>query len=443
LKKFVDNRLSDTKTFPMKKVTIFHRIWTRLSDRKKLPRLLWFPPKRQLDLDVDEWKRQHDEVSSSLRRMMLTLLGYSFFCFLTLGAPDSSLIASDAKIKVPFAGTEVSFAAFLFIGPLVLIGITAYIHILLGYWLSLGKRGEVVGLPYIFNIDNSVANWLANFIFYWLPCFVLGFFVWKALPRHFEASLLYIQTVIFIFFIVVLKIRRLPEARRGFKFINLWFWGLLIGASIFCISVFFVPSPFLFRKMNLHKAKLEEQDLRLARLPGAILAEANLRGANLSRANLRGANLRGAKLQKANLREADLEAADLTAANLGTANLTAAHLWIAKLTGADLTGADLRKAVLNAADLTAANLEGAYLTGAELTGAYLMGAKLGGAKLGGVDLCDAHTLYDAELDSPELRKKVEAKCPDKLTEESKKTYSAIGEKLDIPYAELLDMLPQW
>jgi len=32
---------------------------------------------------------------------MITLLGYSFFCILTLAAPDVSLIARDAKIKVP------------------------------------------------------------------------------------------------------------------------------------------------------------------------------------------------------------------------------------------------------------------------------------------------------------------------------------------------------
>ena len=50
-----------------------------------------------------------------------------------MAAPDASLIASDAKIKVPFAGTEVSYQAFLLIGPLTMFGFAIYLHILLGH----------------------------------------------------------------------------------------------------------------------------------------------------------------------------------------------------------------------------------------------------------------------------------------------------------------------
>ena len=153
------------------------KIWVRLSDRNKLPLRLCNPQKRQLDFDADEWRRQHDEVSISLRRAMVTLLGYSFFCMLTLAAPDASLIAKDAKIQVPFAGTEVSYQAFLMIGPLTMFALVIYLHLLLGHWLSLGKHKDTFGMPYIFNIDNKAANWLANFIFYWLPCLVLAFFL--------------------------------------------------------------------------------------------------------------------------------------------------------------------------------------------------------------------------------------------------------------------------
>jgi hypothetical protein len=159
---------------------------------------LWFPPKRQLDLDADEWKRQHDDVSNSLRRTMMALLGYSFFCMLTLAAPDVSLIAKDAQINVPFAGTDVSYQAFLIIGPLTMFALVSYLHILLGHWLSLGKHKDTFGLPYIFNIDNKAANWLASFIFYWLLFLVLAFFSWKALPRPEESRLLIIQTAIFL-----------------------------------------------------------------------------------------------------------------------------------------------------------------------------------------------------------------------------------------------------
>ena len=194
------------------------KIWVRLSDRNKLPLRLCNPQKRQLDFDADEWRRQHDEVSISLRRAMVTLLGYSFFCMLTLAAPDASLIAKDAKIQVPFAGTEVSYQAFLMIGPLTMFALVIYLHLLLGHWLSLGKHKDTIGMPYIFNIDNKAANWLANFIFYWLPCLVLAYFSWKALPRSNEASLTIMQAVIFFTCMVVLRIRRLPDEQHRFKF---------------------------------------------------------------------------------------------------------------------------------------------------------------------------------------------------------------------------------
>ena len=99
---------------------------------------------------------------------------------------------------------------------------------------------------------------------------------------------------------------------------------------------------------------------------GAALEETDLRGANLNRADIEEADLSGADLREANLRGARLRGADLRGANL---------------CGADFDRTDLKRA----------NLEGANLMGAM----YLQAEQL----------CEAKTLYQAELD-PRLERKV-------------------------------------
>jgi uncharacterized protein YjbI with pentapeptide repeats len=409
---------------------------------------------------------------------MITLLGYSFFCMLTLAAPDVSLIARDAKIKVPFAGTEVSYQAFIIIGPLTMFVLAIYLHILLGHWLSLGKHKDTSGLPYIFNIDNKTANWLANLIFYWLPCLVPAFFSWKALPRPKESFLLIIQTAIFFSCMVLLRIRRFPDDQHRFKFnvlyLFVWLLGvcLLLGAQL----------GFYERSLDLFRADLSKKDLRNTYLFKANLVEADLNGANLQAADLEGADLRAADLREtiireANLSRAELQKADLRGANLGNAilmgfdplaaayleaallrdsllgtvylqgadlraadlretiipgaNLRAANLQAADLRGADLRAADLRETIIRGANLRAANLQAADLEGADLRAAdlretiireaNLREANLGRADLRGAkgltveQLCNASTLYEAILDQ-EIEAQIKQKCPKLLKE---------------------------
>jgi uncharacterized protein YjbI with pentapeptide repeats len=76
-------------------------------------------------------------------------------------------------------------------------------------------------------------------------------------------------------------------------------------------------------------------------------------------------------------------------------------LWGADLGGADLRGVDLKRADLEEADLSGADLEEAKLRDADLRGANLMGAM----HLRAEQLCEAKTLYQAELD-PDLESEV-------------------------------------
>ena len=96
---------------------------------------------------------------------------------------------------------------------------------------------------------------------------------------------------------------------------------------------------------DLRFENLDEADLSLANLSGALLRDSDLFKANLNGADLSGADLRGVNFREANLSEADLSAANLEDATLFRANLTEANL-----TGANLSGADIDEA--NLADVT-------------------------------------------------------------------------------------------
>ena len=104
----------------------------------------------------------------------------------------------------------------------------------------------------------------------------------------------------------------------------------------------------------------------------------------------------GADLEEADLRGADLETADLEEADLSGADLGEADLGGAQLRDADLRGANLCFADFGNADLKRADLEGADLMGA--------------MHLQAEQLCEAKTLYQAELD-PDLESQVKERCP--------------------------------
>ena len=102
---------------------LLSRIWTRLSDGSKHPRRWWWPPDPPVSEGDPNIQDLHDEASKTIRRVMLTIVGYSFFLILTLGTPDKVLVENNNKITLPFADIGVNFANFLIVGPIVLIGL--------------------------------------------------------------------------------------------------------------------------------------------------------------------------------------------------------------------------------------------------------------------------------------------------------------------------------
>lgn len=418
-------------------------VFARLADRSSWPRRSWWPivNAKELPAGEGEWRRQHDEVSRTIRRVMMTLIGYSFFCLLTLGASDESLIRKDATIKIPFAGIDVSYVAFLGIGPAVLIGLIIYLHIFVERWWLLGHgRKHSLPLPFIFNMGSRVSDWLSGFIFYWLSPLLLLAFALKAAPRPLSAYSLLVLMILTTFSLIWLQIRRCPDERR--RWCNPVLWSLVPVLITALVTASIVPQGIIQRPLSLYQVDLHNEDLEginlaYANVERANFQDAKLRQAHLYRAKLRGANLRGTDLRRAQLSQADLGGVDLTGASLNQAMLDGASLASATLSGAklisaQLVGADLQEVQLQGADLRGANLQSANLrdaiiseaelhlaqlkeadlsdaslSNADLFGAVLRGARLKGANLRGANVLWADFMETRELSASQVRSAVQ------------------------------------
>ena len=295
------------------------------------------------DEELKRRKSFHDDTSKTIRRVFYALTGTCLFCILTLsGSPDSALLSPKAAVTLPVLNYKINFAAFLIVGPFLLVTLTIYLHIFVAQ-----HRVTLIPvkhrLPMLPNFDSSAARFTVWLVYYWIVPATLVYFVWKAWPQPFEGWLLFDSSVVVVALLVALQIRRCSSEWR------LWAIPMLIVSIIaYPIGVYELTTT---RHINLFKADLHNQDLRGTNLFRAFLEEANLNNAQLSKAGLIGANLSGA----------DLSDADLSEAYLSVANLSGADLRRAKLNGANLSDADLSEADLSEADLSGANLSGADL----------------------------------------------------------------------------------
>jgi uncharacterized protein YjbI with pentapeptide repeats len=393
-------------------------------------------------LDEADWLSQHNEISKTIWNLTSVLVGSSLFCLFVLGAPDASLVSSDAKINIPIASISVSYTDFLLFGPIFLIGLTLYLHVFIEQRLRLGRRATTELAPerrplspFIFNLGLASADLLSIFLFYGLlPC-VLAFFVWKAIPRPDAVWPLCFAFIVLSGLMIALRIRRFEVERHHSLTVPAKaelavLWILLGGCAVVFFPLAGVTGHIFLGLIHIPPKEPAQQVadspafgdfplLRIRRLQlfGAALDKKNLSGFYGPYADLRKADLRETDLEGANLSHADLRKADLTDANLTASSLRYAHLEGANLKNAKLDGADLRQVTtdeetaidikwqrvicivngnlnreclkrndLTWTDLKGANLEESDLRGMQMTGADLSNADLSKTKLTGAIL---------------------------------------------------------
>ena len=349
--------------------------------------------------DGDAWLREHDQISQAVDRSLLVFVTYCFFCLLTLGAPDANLIGEGAQIEIPIVDTKVAYSGFLVFGPLILMAVTLYLHVLLGHLHRLAPHPTKRPLPLLFNIPERGARMVTGLIAYWVPPILLAVFAWKALPRP-EAPFLIALTSGMASFLLALRLGRFAVGGSRPSGSSLLYRAVLsllfLGAVVLCLwqvtrllrsTTALERSVLGSRPLNLYNADLHGKDLSGRSLRGADLRKANLTEADLSGADLTGADLTGAILKKTDLTQTvlvgvalegprDLDTQWRSVIQLVNRKLDAPlDLSWAKLSGAGLQGVDLRNVVLVGADLQGADLTGAKLIGADLRLADLRGVK--------------------------------------------------------------------
>src|SRR5690348_15708497 len=101
-------------------------MWDRLTDRTRWPRSWCWPLPVTASVSDEELRKQHDQTSTTINNLLLTLLALCFFCWLALGGLPPDI--SDQRVTLPFANVQVDLISFLIIGPLLLMAFSIYLQ---------------------------------------------------------------------------------------------------------------------------------------------------------------------------------------------------------------------------------------------------------------------------------------------------------------------------
>ena len=232
----------------------------------------------------------YESISKTIRRTFLTLIGTCLFCVITLaGTPDDKSFLSAATVKLPILNYDISFVAFLLVGPAILIALWIYLQLFIAQQrsLPLQKDNTQATLP---DLEGCSPRLATQLIFYWMVPVSLAVFAWDAWPKGTIGRLLLLLTFLVTIVSGILQIRRSRRLSRPWQ-VPL----ILVAVAAFFAVVHHITSA---RTLFLHKAELSGQDLRGLDLSGADLREASLEGALLAGTDLSGANLSRANLDE-------------------------------------------------------------------------------------------------------------------------------------------------
>jgi hypothetical protein len=254
----------------MKVKSLARQAINRVEDRRKFPRRWWFPVYQEPEgYDPEYLSKVHQETSAAIRRILLALIAFSFFCtFTLLGAPDIELVrpGSQISVPIPFGSYSMSFMVFLTVGPIVLLGITVYLHVFLQHWRTLQVVPQTQRVPYLFNLPYRSSRVISQLLFYWLTPLILLVFYWKVIPlRNFAGKVLFLAFSACTVWSLWLQIRHCPPGHRGW---NIPRWILLLGILEIGSSLSLGFNPGL---------SLPGADLSGQNLSGRVFAFADLR----------------------------------------------------------------------------------------------------------------------------------------------------------------------
>ena len=356
-----------------------------------------------LENNLESLKKRHSDLSNNINRILLTLLSFGFFCALTLNQPDEMVIKNGGKIKIPFVDMQVDFLTFLIIGPIALLGITAYLILFLQDMRQYDELPPTEKQAYIFNLDAKPAKLISSIIFFgFTPLILLMFYIKTRVNPSYAAyagSLMVLTTLTMAVYFFYQHLQK-KETASAIAII------VVCGLLLLPISPLFNLNsriPICVSGANLANLNLKDFRLAGAQAEKAIFNDSVFYRMELTRFHAPHAEFKKANFVGANLDQSDLGSADFEKAILSWSSLKSGMLANVMLKEAEMVDTDLTESVLESANLEKANLSGAifrmaHLNRARFGEADLSEAVLEGAVLIGTDLGRARNLTQKQLD---------------------------------------------
>jgi uncharacterized protein YjbI with pentapeptide repeats len=428
----------------------------------------------------DQGKR--DEICNTLRRVMLSLIAYSLFCLFTLARSDMAIFSTKEGISVPYANTSLAYIMFLYIGPLILLGLAFYLHI----FIERHHEEKIFFMkdcpPYLFNFHDATSRAITWFLFYALSPLVLIAFYIKARPHPWSYSLLLLSLVTFGA-MIRLSYRRgdfgqkytMPSVTTeetneseistkieeksdpgGHGFSPFTIFTIVLTCLILALTMDAISYPKYFEnKIEFKNEKLSNLDLSNYNLSGAEFTctspsneegtiESNDEGL-IENCDFIDADLSSTKFENVSFKgdnkfnEANLQGARFTGVRvLGNLQFKNANLKNADLTQLKLPNTDFKKSILHKTQMSQTTLSNSILTSVSGNRINLFQADLYQAQINNADLSNGDlnntNLIIANLKGANLRHaKIGNSCLSgaDLSE-------AILVKADLAYADLAE-----
>lgn len=316
-----------------------------------------------LKISRESLGKAYDETSASLATATSTLYAVAIFCVLTLLAPDVVLLTNTEKVTVPLISGPVSYIAFLFIGPSVMLAVRIYIQFYYEHWLRLEiirRRHGLIRAPTLtlLNIKLLGNRGLAGFGRQHLLPIMLLFFAWKGDARLWMGGILETFLCFCLFAHCWLLIRTGSNFRPWVKWLllKLPFWLALCSPLLIPFS-HILPH----RGLELSYVDLTHQSLQDSYLRNAIFKGANLSGADFSSSEMISSMIEGANLNDVDFSSSDLSKSIIRGGlsrntNFNCANLENAGILDLKFEQANFEGANFEGTTMSNVSFVNSNI---------------------------------------------------------------------------------------
>lgn len=324
------------------------------------------------ETSFEDLQKEAEHLAGHVRQNFLLLIGASGSMFLTLSVSNVRLILGNDEIVLPLIDVPATLSSLIVIGPVLILCLMIYMHLLLERLHELAKLGAHPPQIYFFTIRNKPSRIVAVACLYIAPPAIMWWYFFRTSFRP-EAWLLLTLACLTLLGSSAALMHRSPPPKGSLR-------GLAATAFCGASALFVVMSavgyasygmaPFRSVTARITDFGLQGADLSKAagdvtfigfNFDGQCLSEANLSGLDFSGASFAGADLSGADLSGAILTGADLRGSDLTGANLMETRMDTASL-----AEALVMRARAERAVFDDADLSASRFDQSTLTNASL-----------------------------------------------------------------------------